>query len=136
MDEMTQDTLSKLIQHLSFLMVLAYLLTRIPFFGDLLNRSFTLKNQLLLGLFFGVVSIYGTLSAVEVFGGLAHFRDLGPTIAGLLAGPVAGGVAGLLGGIHRYALGGLTVVPCTVATILAGLLGGGFYLWKRERPYG
>jgi sigma-B regulation protein RsbU (phosphoserine phosphatase) len=39
-----------------------------------------------------------------------------------------------LGGIHRYALGGLTVVPCTIATILAGLIGGGLYLWKRGRP--
>ncbi|MBN1662530.1 MAG: SpoIIE family protein phosphatase [Deltaproteobacteria bacterium] len=134
MNETLSDILSELIQNLSFLMVLAYLLTRIPSFGDLVNRRFSLKNRLLLGFFFGLVSIYGTLSAVEIFGALAHFRDLGPAIAGLLAGPVAGGIAGLMGGVHRYSLGGVTCLPCSVATFAAGLIGGGYHLWKRSRP--
>lgn len=134
MDEIINGTVTKLIQNISLLMVLAYLLTRIPSFGDLLNRHFSLKNSLLLGFVCGLVSIYGTLSAVEIFGGLAHFRDLGPAIAGLLAGPLAGGIAGLMGGVHRYFLGGVTGLPCSVATVLAGLLCGVFYLWKRGRP--
>ena len=123
-----------LVQNLAVLMVMAYVTTRIPWFGDLLNRRFSLKNSLLLGLVFGLISIFGTLSAVKTFGALANFRDLGPAIAGLLAGPVAGGVAGLIGGMHRYSLGGITGVPCSIATVLAGLICGGFYLWKKGRP--
>jgi len=132
-NEVLNGTLSKLIENISILMILAYLMTRISSFGDLLNRSFSLKNRLFLGFAFGVVSIYGTLSSVQIFGGLANFRDLGPTIAGLLAGPVAGGLAGLIGGVHRYFLGGITGPPCSVASILAGLIAGCFYLWKRGR---
>lgn len=133
MDEITQSIVLKLIQDLSFVMILAYLLTRIPALGDFLNRRYSLANRLFLGLLFGLVSVYGTLSAVEIFGVLLNFRDLGPTIAGLLAGPLAGGIAGLIGGAHRYLLGGLTDLPCSVATVAAGLIGGGFHLWKRGR---
>ncbi|HRS82509.1 MAG TPA: SpoIIE family protein phosphatase [Smithellaceae bacterium] len=123
-----------LVQNLAVLLVMAYVTTRVPRFGNLLNRRFSLKSDLLLGLVFGLISIFGTLSAVKTSGVLANFRDLGPAIAGLLAGPVAGGIAGLIGGAHRYLLGGITGVPCSVATVLAGLICGGFYLWKRGRP--
>lgn len=124
----------ELVQNLAVLLVIAYVTTRIPYFSHLLNRRFSFKNRFFLGLIFGLFSIFGTISAVETFGVLANFRDLGPAIAGLLAGPVAGGVAGLIGGAHRYLLGGATGAPCSVATVLAGLIGGGFYLWKKGRP--
>jgi phosphoserine phosphatase RsbU/P len=126
--------LTKLIQSISFLMVLAYLFTRLPSFGDLLERRLSMKNRLMMGFICGLVSIFGTLSAVEIFGGLIHFRDLGPAIAGLLAGPLAGGIAGMMGGVHRYFLGGVTGLPCSVATFVTGLLCGAFHLWKRGRP--
>jgi len=124
----------ELVQNLAVLLVIAYVITRIPYFSNLLNRRFSFKNRFFLGLIFGLLSIFGTISGVETFGVLANFRDLGPAIAGLLAGPVAGGIAGLIGGAHRYLLGGVTGAPCSVATILAGLICGGFYLWKRGRP--
>jgi sigma-B regulation protein RsbU (phosphoserine phosphatase) len=31
---------------------------------------------------------------------------------------------GLIGGLHRYTLGGISAVPCATATIAAGLLAG------------
>ena len=113
--------------------MLAYLITRIRFFGDLLNRRLVLKESLFLGFVCGIASIYGTVSAVQIFGALASFRDLGPAIAGLLGGPLAGGIAGLMGGAHRYLMGGSTALPCSVATIAAGLICGGYHLWKRGR---
>jgi len=127
------DLIVALIRNLSVFMILAYLLTRIPLFGDVLNRRFTAKNRVFLALVFGVFSIYGTITGIELFGGMANFRDLGPTIAGLLAGPVVGAAAGLIGGIYRYPLGGITALPCALAPILAGLAGGFFFLFKRGR---
>lgn len=134
MDSLIYRALVEMIQSLAVLMVIAYVMTRIPSFGDLLNRRLSLTHRVLLGLVFGLISIFGTLRSVNMFGGLANFRDLGPAIAGLLAGPVAGGIAGLIGGAHRYFLGGLTAEPCSVATVLAGLIGGLFYLRKKGRP--
>jgi sigma-B regulation protein RsbU (phosphoserine phosphatase) len=54
-------------------------------------------------------------------------------IAGMVAGPIGGIGAGLIGGVHRYAMGGITVVPCTIATVLAGLFGGAIYLKYHRR---
>jgi len=82
-------------------------------------------------LIFGAVSIFGTYSGIEIFGAIANVRDLGPMIAGLIGGPVIGLGAGLIGGIHRYFLGGFTCVPCSLATVLAGLFGGIIYMLKR-----
>ena len=122
-----------LVRNLSVFMILAYLLTRIPLFGDVLNRNFSAKNRVFLTLIFGVFSIYGTITGIEIFGGIANFRDLGPAVAGLLAGPLVGSLAGLIGGIYRYPLGGMTALPCALAPILAGLLGGFLFRIKRGR---
>jgi sigma-B regulation protein RsbU (phosphoserine phosphatase) len=134
MNQQVIDLIIALIRNLSVFMILAYLLTRIPLFGDVLNRTFSAKNRLFLVLVFGLVSIYGTVTGIELFGGYANFRDLGPTIAGLLAGPLVGTAAGLIGGVHRYLLGGITAVPCGLAPIMAGLAGGLFFRLRRGRP--
>ena len=51
--------------------------------------------------------------------------------AGLLGGPIAGIGAGLIGGVHRIWYGGYTAIPCGIATILAGLLGGIVYVVRK-----
>lgn len=127
------DLLIALIRNMSVLMVLAYLLTRIPTFSDILNHRFSWRNRILLAGVFGIFSIYGTLSGIEILGGVANFRDLGPTIAGLLAGPLTGAGAGLIGGLYRYQVGGVTALPCTLAPIMAGFSGGILFLFKKGR---
>ncbi|MDX9821879.1 MAG: SpoIIE family protein phosphatase [Syntrophales bacterium] len=127
------DLAVALIRNLSVFMLLAYFLTRIPAFGDILSRRYSWNNRVLLTILFGIFSIYGTISGIEIFGGVANFRDLGPTIAGLLAGPVVGGSAGLLGGIYRYMLGGVTALPCAVAPVMAGFAGGIVFLLKKGK---
>jgi sigma-B regulation protein RsbU (phosphoserine phosphatase) len=57
-------------------------------------------------------------------------------IAGLIGGPVIGLGAGLIGGIHRYFLEGFTCVPCSLATVLAGLFGGIIYLLRKGKFIG
>jgi LytS/YehU family sensor histidine kinase len=52
-------------------------------------------------------------------------------MGGLLGGPLVGLGAGLIGGIHRYFIGGFTAIPCAVGTISSGLIGGLLLLlWK------
>jgi sigma-B regulation protein RsbU (phosphoserine phosphatase) len=52
-------------------------------------------------------------------------------LAGLVGGPMIGLGVGLIGGIHRYFLGGFTAVPCALATIIAGLAGGVIYKLRK-----
>lgn len=113
-------------------MVLAYVLTRTRAYTDIMARKKIKPNQQIgMALIFGVFSIYGTLSGIDVMGAIANIRDLGPAIAGLIGGPWVGIGAGLIGGLHRYTLGGVTYIPCSVSTVLAGLAGGLIYHWRK-----
>jgi len=61
---------------------------------------------LLISPIFGSLVVYGTLRGIELSGAIANVRDLAPLVAGLLGGPITGTLVGLIGGIHRYILGG------------------------------
>ena len=125
-----------LLQMMCVIVVVAYLLTRSRFFSDVLDGHAALKVQLVLIAIFGALSVYGTVSGVEINGAIINVRDLGPMVGGLIGGPVVGLGAGLIGAAYRWTLGGVTVVPCTIATILAGLFGGLIWLANNRRFVG
>jgi sigma-B regulation protein RsbU (phosphoserine phosphatase) len=103
------------------IVVVAYLLTRSKLFLEVLDGHPAVKTQIVLILVFGILSIYGTVSGVEMLGAIVNVRDRGPM------------VAGLIGAAYRWSLGGFTIVPCSTATILAGLFGGLIWLgYKRK----
>ena len=121
-------------------MVFAYLVSRTKFFTNLLDRIAGYKSRIAIILLFGALSIYGTYGGIMLAtgatahvrhlgptGAIAEIRNLGPIIAGLVGGPLIGMGAGLIGGIHRYFIGGFLALPCAIATVLAGLIGGLIY---------
>ncbi len=118
------EILVTLIQMVCVIVVAAQVVTAIPVFRQALTMQPTGKQILAFAIFFGLLAVFGSYSGFEVLGAKINIRDLGPMIAGLIAGPYAGLGAGLIGGLHRYSLGSITAIPCTAATILAGLLGG------------
>ncbi len=121
-----------LVKNMSVVIVLAYVLTRTRAYSAMMNeKMITLKQRLGLIITFGLFSIYGTLSGINIMGAIANIRDLGPAIAGLIGGPLVGIGAGLIGGIHRYTLGGLTYIPCSISTVIAGLAGGLIYQYRK-----
>ena len=88
-------------------------------------------------LIFGLFSVFGTyIGTTQTDGAIVNIRDLAPMVAGLVAGPAVGLAVGLIGGIHRFFLGGPSAIPCSMATVLAGLLGGVVYLLNREKLIG
>ncbi len=81
--------------------------------------------KLVLGVVLGALAIYGTTMGTKLPDGtIVNVRELAPMIAGVTGGPIAGTLAGLIGGIHRYTLAGATALPCTVSTILIGVISG------------
>ncbi len=125
-----------LVAKMFVIVVLAYLITRTKYFMEILDKRFTRKNRAIMIVIFGAVSILGTYAGIKVSGAIANVRDLGPMIAGLIGGPVIGVGAGLIGSVHRYSLGGLTSLPCSLATVFAGLFGGIIYLLKKREFIG
>jgi len=83
---------------------------------------------------FGLLAIYGSVSAVEVSGALCNCRTLAPLYAGLVAGPIAGIIAGVIGGLFRYFVyGGDAAIACCLACILAGVIGSLFHMLIRKK---
>jgi len=131
-----QHSLLVLIEKACVIVVIAYVVSRLKVFSEVLDGKFTLKNQVILILIFGAISIFGTYSGVDVFGAMANVRDLGPIVAGLIGGPIIGLGAGLIGGLYRLSLGGFTALPCAISTILSGLLAGLIFLINKRRFVG
>jgi phosphoserine phosphatase RsbU/P len=123
-----------LVKTASVVVIFAYLITRSRFFTDLLERKHNYKSRIIIIVCFGVLSIFGTYGGIALpSGAIANIRDLGPLIAGLVGGPVVGIGAGLIGGLQRYFAGGFVAVPCSIATVVAGLVGGIVYLLRKGR---
>ena len=130
------ELLFLLAEKICVVIVVAYLVTRTKYLHRVIDKQSSFWDQLILTLVFGGFSIYGTYRGIEIFGAIANIRDLGPMIAGLIGGPFIGLGAGLIGGIHRYFLGGFTAIPCALATIISGLLGGLIYVLKKKEFIG
>jgi sigma-B regulation protein RsbU (phosphoserine phosphatase) len=122
-----------LFQMMCVVVIFAYLVTRTRFYTEVLEGAFSWKNQAILILAFGILSIYGSASGVDILGAPLNIRDLGPMVAGFVGGPVAGIGAGLIGAGYRMTMGGFTAVACSLATVLAGLLAGLINLANKRR---
>ena len=120
-----------LLERMALVILAVLLFSRTGLFRKAVKSECTLLQKALFSVFFGVLAVYGTLRGIEVLGAIANIRDLAPLMAGVLGGPVAGTLTGTIGGIHRLSVGGFTAIPCSLATVLAGLMAG--ILSKRIR---
>jgi sigma-B regulation protein RsbU (phosphoserine phosphatase) len=121
-----------LFQMICVIIVFAYLFTRSRYFLEILEKKPSLKTQLLLIAVFGLLSVYGTISGVTLYGAVLNVRDLGPFIAGLCCGPWVGIGAGIIGGLYRCAQGGPYMYTGLIAPILAGVIGGVMYFANKR----
>jgi sigma-B regulation protein RsbU (phosphoserine phosphatase) len=132
MDSSIVNILIDLIKTACVVVAFAYIVTRAGFFTEVLDKKLSFRNQAILILLFGALSIFGTYGGLQLpSGAIANIRDLGPMVAGLVAGPLVGFGAGLIGGVHRYFLGGFVCIPCSLSTVIAGLLGGLIYQLRK-----
>ena len=85
-------------------------------------------RQVIIGIIFGGVAIFGTEFGVPIDGGaVANIRDAGPMVAALIFGGPSGMIAGVIGGVERYiavswGAGEYSQIACTISTILAGFI--------------
>ncbi len=125
----------QLFQSLTVIITFAFFLSQVSITRILFNLEESPRKQLLLGVFFGLISIIGTYLGVPINDAIANIRDIGAITGGLFGGPVVGALAGLIGGIHRASLGGFSAYPCAFATISNGLMAGFLYRLKQGKNF-
>ncbi|ASN04522.1 LytS/YhcK type 5TM receptor domain-containing protein [Virgibacillus necropolis] len=129
-----------LFERLGLLLVLAFVLTRIPGFRSLLYREFSKRMSFVHACMFGLFGIAGTITGIVIEGDSVVVRDfiwsigdgqmvvssslVAIVIAGLLGGPVVGLGAGIIAGSHLFFVGGIGVIANSLVNPLTGLLAG------------
>ena len=100
------------------------------------------KRQVLYGIIFGAIAVFGTEFGINVNGATMNVRDAAPLAAGLYFGGPAGIIAGVIGGVERWlavywAAGMFTRVACSVATIAIGIYAALLrrYLFDNQRAH-
>ena len=108
----------------SLIIIIAFLTSQFnPFKLSASKQS--ILTKLAFGIILGILAIYASLMGMKLPSGtIVNVRELAAMIAGVFGGPVGGLTAGLIGGIHRYTLAGATALPCTISTIVIGLVSG------------
>ncbi|WP_134702408.1 LytS/YhcK type 5TM receptor domain-containing protein [Ammoniphilus sp. YIM 78166] len=129
-----------LFERVGILLILTFILTRIPLFRQLLDREVSFQTSLYFSIIFGTFGSAGIyagvvvgegqfnssfwLTSLEAHEGLAHSALVGVVIGGLLGGPVVGVGAGMITGIHLYSLGGFTALANGLSAPITGLCAG------------
>ena len=121
MDSSVFSILLRLLEQACLFIVVFYLLYLVELYRHMLDRKFTVVDQVVIAVVFGVLAIYGTYAGVPTHGAIANVRNIAPMLAGFVGGIWPGLGAGLIGGVHRYFMGGFTALPCGLGTVLSGL---------------
>ncbi|MBE6473546.1 MAG: hypothetical protein E7Z99_08280 [Coriobacteriaceae bacterium] len=82
--------------------------------------------QVIVGVVFGLIAIYGTEAGIPMDGATMNVRDAAPLAAGIFFGGPAGIIAGVIGGVERWfavlwGAGEFTRLACSLGTIFAGV---------------
>lgn len=141
MDITIYDIFKSLLNNLGIIVMISFLLTKIPLFKLLVidRKRIGIKGELALAVVFGLFGILATYNGFPVKGAIANARVVGVVAGGIVGGPVVGIGAGIIAGVHRYAIdiGGFTALACGVATIVEGFIGGysgRFFKGNRIKP--
>lgn len=141
------DLIGQLITRMCIIVTIAFLITRLKLFRQLLYNRLNLQGKAAGIVIFGLFGVIGNYTGIEIhphllkltseygsnsvesFRAIADTRNIGVIIGGLIGGPAVGIGAGLIAGGHRYLLGGFIQTSTFILTVIGGLLAG----WISQR---
>jgi len=118
------ESVYSLVQESLLVMFVFFLFSKSETFQNVFANKATVLDHTKTIILFAIIGICGTTLGIPVLGAISNIRDTAPFIAGFIGGPIIGIITGLLAGLHRFLLGGITHLPCSLATLLAGVIAG------------
>ena len=129
------ELLRSLTNNLGYVILIAFFVSRIGSFKKIVQKDkFKRRDLIMLSIIFGAFGILGTYTGTEVNGAIANTRIIGVMAGGILCGPYVGILAGIIAGMHRLLvdIGGITSIPCTITTIISGIVASIIYKKSNE----
>ena len=129
------ELLKSLTNNLGYIILIAFFVSRIGSFKKIVQKDkFKRKDLIMLSIVFGTFGILGTYTGTEVNGAIANTRIIGVMAGGILCGPFVGILSAVIAGMHRLLvdIGGITSIPCTITTIISGIVASIIYKKSNE----
>lgn len=138
------DLLAQMLSRMTLIITIAFLITRLRTFRQMIYRDLDLKDSFVMILLFGLFGVIGNYTAIvvdpeahvisniwnpalQMDNAIADTRNIGIIIGGLVGGPLVGLGSALIAGGHRFIMGGFisdaTLITSLIGGILAGLFG-------------
>ncbi len=124
------ELLKQLVNNLGYVIIIAFFISRLKRLKQVVLKEKLGRYEIIIfSLVFGAFGILGTYIGIDVRGAIANTRNIGIMVGGVLFGPFVGIVAGIIAGVHRIVIdiGGITALPCAIATIVGGYISGLIY---------
>lgn len=135
---MNIEIVKSIILNIGLLIVIAEVLARVRMVKRfIIGNQKSLKDQIVMMLIFGSISILCTYMGYGVNGAFANTRVIAVMAGGLIGGPFVALGTSIIAGFHRYFfdVNGLTAVACTISTILEGIIAAAAYNHIKKNKY-
>lgn len=135
---MNIEIMKSIILNIGLLIVIAEVLARVRMIKRfIIGNQKSVKDQIIMTLIFGSISILCTYMGYGVNGAFANTRVIAVMAGGLIGGPLVGLGTSIIAGLHRYLfdVNGLTAVACTISTILEGIIAAAAYNYIKKNKY-
>ncbi len=118
---------------LSVMLILMLIATKTRFFKNIMHKKFTKVDLFFTFVIFAVLGCLASMYTIPVNSSFANVRNLIILIGGLFGGPFVGIPAGIVSGGFRFVEGGVTALPCSLATVIAGFVGSAIYILNNKK---
>ena len=122
------DPYLEMFKILAVMLIFLIIATKTKHFKNILKGKVTRKDQFFCIIIFSILGCLASKAHIYVHGAPANVRCLIIMIAGLFGGPYVGIPSAVISAIFRLGMGGPTAVPCSTATIIAGIIGSVIYV--------
>lgn len=114
-------------------LIFALLATNLNSFIEMIHGKHTRKNQMVCLVVFILLGLFASTVNISVDGAPANIRCLIVMISGLFGGPIVGIPVGIISATYRFTLGGPTALPCSISTVISGIIGSLIFIWNDKK---
>ena len=114
-------------------LIFALLATNLNSFIEMIHGKHTRKNQMVCLVVFILLGLFASTVNIRVDDAPANIRCLIVMISGLFGGPIVGIPVGIISAAYRFTLGGPTALPCSISTVISGIIGSLIFIWNDRK---